>query len=740
MLSRGGPFGWRRSHSVPETLIEGWPGDPEIRDLAVQCMSTRLTATVNSGVLEPLAALTIVIKGYSNDPIASVCLAQVMREEEHAFVADSHALWSWISEAYAGNALMISAADEWFRRWSTHRYPECFYAARLGWTEMAKKCLITNLDSSFPGWSAGALLEHWGMADPEVASTLLAISRTERVADIGHLLPRIVLDRKECFSRLIDVLESTVCRNPGLVVEGLATVSEPSQRDRVINAALPWAERRQVVGYRERVVRALLEHFGNDSRVRALARQEMQRRGGDWITTFGLCCGDVEIQSQARRWAAPLPAELRSEIVSFLEIAAFQDEECIALLGLYDLESDPDLKTRMAIAYFNMLKRSLQSPAQALEQLTDALSSGGLDFEARHQAAVCGLQILGRLDLLLSLQEEKHAVVVEIHSQARPNEAIVVHLLEHWEEFQTALGRRFEATFSRNGMSDLYWWSQVADFADQYPVVRDRLLTLLREAQGEQLYAELLQFLGRTRPKSGLLLEHCVAIIAGRGRPTSRWIDVDTAAFLLGRDFAGDNAVLAELTKSHSSHDWEDGRVLWALCEGWPDSEPVKNVMARMREHCDPNIGIQIHEVLDMQVLCAQGTAEEVAQAICAFVSRPHLNLSYQPAAFCRPLYKRVRRDRYIQEIFDSRLMAPRNVSEAYSIAGLLARTLGITDTVRAWCLANAVPKPSLSSPVYSDPAFNLNTGAVMNSWQVAMDVLGGSPWSAAIASIPDYS
>jgi hypothetical protein len=207
----------------------------------------------------------------------------LIRTEEHAFLSDSHAIWKAISEKFADNSEMIAAADEWLEKWSRHRYPEISYAARLGWTPMAKKKLIETLTASVPAWAADALLEGWGIEDAEVAQPVRALADSEKAAGIAHLFPRLFRDRQQCLARLVAMLEAENCRDPGRVLAGICAVAQAEELEPVIPIALKWAERIQIIGNREGVVHVLLQHCRDDPRVLSLARREMQRRDGCWL-------------------------------------------------------------------------------------------------------------------------------------------------------------------------------------------------------------------------------------------------------------------------------------------------------------------------------------------------------------------------------------------------------------------------------------------------------------------------
>ena len=727
MVSRSGPFMWRRSDAVIKAFVEGWPGDVAIRDNAIRCINPRMF--FEDG-LDANAAVRLLITGYSNDSIATTALGNLIRTEEHAF-ADGHWIWKAISEKYVGNSEMIAAADEWLERWSQHHYPEISFAARLGWTDRAKRKLLEILTAWVPFWAAEALLDRWGMSDPEVAAALNALSLSDKASDIGHLFPRIISDRNECFTRLVTLFESKDCREPGRVLAGLVEVLEPDQRDRILQVALDWAEKRQVLGNRERVVSLLFEHFSADTRVKSLALREMNRREGMSVPALKAFSAEAAVMAQAIRMAAPLPTELRSEIVGFLETNALLDQQAFDLLSLHDLESDPVLKTRAAIGYSKALVRTGQSSEQAIEQFSEALVSGGPHYESRRQAAVCGLDILGRLDLVTSIRESrKDPLPITVTDGGRTNVAFVEYLLSMWANLRSKLGKGFTTTFFRSGADDLDWWSHVAESADNFPEVRETLVSILSGATHEQLYSELLMFLGRVRPRSNLLLEHCLRVIKNQGRPTSRWIDVDTAAYLLGRDFAGDEPVLQALLANQQAH-WTTDNVLWAVCEGWPSSSVVKAALEELRASNSRDGVIQIGGLLDMQVVCAQGTAKEMVESLIGFLSRLHADLSYHFAAFLRPVVRRIKGDGDVQSLLKDFLARSESAGVALGIAAIVGKAIGLEPELKAWCTERALA-PGGNSTIYSPVGFDLTVGGVRTAWEVATELLSGGGENAS--------
>ena len=722
-ISNGGPYSWRGGSGIENAIVEGWPGDIRIRDAAITCLSPR--ARFRGGIgSEPAARL--LIEGYSRDVIATTALAQLIQTEEHAFT-DSHHTWKAISMVYQGDAQMIAAADVWMEKWSKHRYPEVSFAARLGWTPTAKKTLIVNLAGSFPFWSADALVEGWGVDDSEVSGALTQLLSSEYAPQIAHLFPRLIPDRETCFSMLMNLLSADHSRDAARVLEALAESMQEDERADVLAAGLKWVDRPQIVGARDQIVGVLLKHFRSEPKVLEIARAEMKRRDGCWSAVLAEFPHDAEIGAAAVEMAAPLPKELRSEIVNFLSLHAHGDSELLAFLRLFDHEADPSMKTSMAIAYCRSIARSHQPLAELVSELQNSLVCGGFDFESRRQAAFCGLDTLGKIDLVRSTRTARQdPIPIPVAILGNPNEPFIVHLLSNWQRLRKDLGDTFSTTFTRSAdLDDLYWWSEIADFVDEYPEPRNALLALLEETRGYQLYSELLFFLARHRPKSGLLREHCLNVVRDHGQSTSRWLEIQAAAFLLGRDFYSDDTVLTALVTEHEQNPWHRENILWALCEGWPSHEIVEKAYSTLKARQTPSGIIGVETIVEMLLVCRKTPSAELIEVLAEFVSRARGDMIYHAGAFTKPIVRRLAGDAELQAILLERLKATDNPSERVSFAGLLIRAVGLIEELKNWALSNiAAPE---ATHFYSSVGFDLTTGTVRTVWDKSLEVLQSS-------------
>jgi hypothetical protein len=154
---------------------------------AIEAMKPRI---LRERSLDNELATELLIEGFMTVPEAVASVANVIRTERYPFLSASHAGWKLPSEKCAGNPDLIAAADAWLDdSRSQHHYPEVSFAARLGWTAVAKRRLLENLDSWFPFWSAEALLDGWGMQDEEVSSGLNRLLSSDKEFFRSRRLP-----------------------------------------------------------------------------------------------------------------------------------------------------------------------------------------------------------------------------------------------------------------------------------------------------------------------------------------------------------------------------------------------------------------------------------------------------------------------------------------------------------------------------------------------------------------------
>ena len=220
---RSVPSYWLRGQVI-DLLLMGWPRNERVKRVCLDSERWMIDDFHNSNriVLEREIALAVLLTGYSMDEeVASFCVDQI-RTQGFPFIGfsrpDSLRL---LARTFKDHPGIVKALDEWVER-ADHMNMEVSEAARVGATATFKKKLLGLLSESFPHWPAKALLDIWGVTDPDVAAEFAAfMADPARASMIGHLLPQILTDRQECRRYLVELLRNPKCERPDFVLEGL---------------------------------------------------------------------------------------------------------------------------------------------------------------------------------------------------------------------------------------------------------------------------------------------------------------------------------------------------------------------------------------------------------------------------------------------------------------------------------------------------------------------------------------
>ena len=621
------------------TLVRGWPQDQTIRALAI-----RSVVEAPHGYLDRDLSILLLIEGFPNDDDVRRTVADMIRQDKSGTLGfQNWSIWKALAVNYKGDPEIVAAIDDWLSKADHSWEPTAAFAVLVGRTPLGKRKLLESVStSSIPQWAADALLEGWGLQDPEVSSILRVTADSPRAVRIAALLPRIIDDRERCYERLIALLSEPGCERPDFVVSGLVQLGTDHQND-VIKAALPFVDNSRMFG--DSVAGILMEHFARDPQIRELALKQLNDRDGNIAAVAEAFGHDTVIRQKLIALAVPLPTPLRAVIIDFLGLNARQNGFCLDLLRLYDYERDPSLKVRAAIEYYSAISRG-GSLDDSLDDLSTTLICSGPDFQERQQAAFVGLDILGRLDLMLDAASKygDNRVAINLGGSFSTNAPLVRHILSRWELIKAALGNRFPSILSR--FDDP--WRHFFAFADEYDAVREGAIDYVRASGGTPSSVEMLDFVGRVQPKSKLLLDCCIACIRGRA---VGWDLVHKSVELLGRDFSGDDDALQTLLAG-SKPDWLPLPMLLALCEGWPWSQRLADECKRLVRH-----RVELPGELRRALRCARGTPRQVLRELTKILRWAYVrDFRMVSDRLARPLVKRIGTDQQLQQTLLTKL------------------------------------------------------------------------------------
>jgi len=672
-------FRWSHGGSLVWALAHGWPGDTEIRAKALEAIQPN---SWGDELMDPEIALGVLFEGFEKDQDVIHAIVGLIDNDRRNYVWLHHS--ERLSACFAGDQTIIDAVDRWLVRHEPIDVREVSFFVRTGWTETGKKRLLEGLRQSFPFWAAEALLDHWGMNDPEVATALTELAMTSKAAEVGFLLPRIIPDAEACHERLMALLRDPQCRRPDFVLSGLWGLKQPQHNDEIVEAALPFAVRDSI--WNSNLKGILIANYQNFESVRRLAEQQLDLREGNLAAVALLINGDANLRARLIAAATPLPAGLRSMIVAFLAGHSENLPWANSVLAQYDLEADAGVKTQMAIAHYRNLVRSGHGLAEARERLSKEIVCYGPDHEERRQAAFCGLHMLGALDVMLTIPEVhesgRHAHM-NLSVGFRTNYPLIEFVLENWTELHGVLRERFwECISDRDRMSD---WATLCTLADNYPSPRAEALDFIREAKAVAVRPQFLEFVARIQPRSALLRELCWHSLFAIGHQPEN--DPAKAVELLARDFSDDSLTRDEIdSKMDQQFSRYGDRAIWVLCEIDPDNSLLFEEMQQVRSNCYVNGEWRIYYSVDMAVVCAGGASEEVFSVIRFLLRGCRPNLRYFAPGFYRPILRRVGRDPSLQDLIWKALRDTDNPSERGSFLFLLVSVQGLTPSLRDWC------------------------------------------------------
>lgn len=711
-------YAWRAD--VASALMSGWPRSPETKET---CFGILHRQTQYQALLDVELAMRILLEGYPQDEdVAHFCTDEI-RHKQYSFGLSTHDVWRLISQNFRDHPQIVAAIDEWLPK-QKYREPEVASAALVGRTPRAKSTLLSSLTSSVPWWSAGALIEGWGMQDSEVAEKLkqIAFGPAAVASQMGHLLPKIIEDKKRCRNRLLEVLRDRNCARPDFVMAGLKSLGNTRGDTEVVDTVLDALMNPSDTSswHRWYVVGHLVTGYSWDKRVKKLAAAELSKRNGCYAAVASAYPADEEIRKRILEIVCPLPVPLRAIIAKHLG-SSNNEALTMSLLKLYDHECDPQVKTQASISYHRRLKASGQDTKPAVKSLSESIVCYGPDHEERRQAAFCGLVTLGRLDVMVNAKERigpDRLCAIYIVPVLSPNIPLLRHILQNWDHIRNALGDEFWPRMSKSGSGALHLWDALCLFAHEYSSPRDEAIRFLETNKKRTDRPNTLRFLARARPKNPLLLQYCLKAlyIGDDQRDCSGEGALLLALKLLGTHFGGDADVLAHITSGHAKdHVYE--KVILALCEGWPQSEELERILAMAKTQRRP-----LSDTTTFRVLCLKGTSRNVFSDFMAVLSNPETHDRWYSQVVTGSILRRLRADDSLHAMVTERLQKSPTPSEKVTIIRLIAATRGVSAELTNWCIAEI--QRQLDGAESPEVGFDLTTGELRPVAHCLLDVL----------------
>lgn len=692
LLELARPFSsvdYHAKDEISRVLLSGWPQNIKVRDACLQAAERRYYPGNN---ISPDIAVNVLLEGYpGDDKVLTYCVKE-LETQEYPFGSHNHEAFPSLVKNFKDCDVLVAALDKWVKR-VKHIDTVASYAALVGRTAVFKEVMIKELKTaSFPHWFAQALLDGWGILDPEVAEVFRGIIDNDlpRASSIAHLIPRIITDKIACRKFLLSLLQNPQCRRPDFVMEGLIRLESSGPHKDIVDAALALLQDQANGRFVDGVKSRLIENYSFDERVKLVAEKELTAVDG----TYGAVAGALKNAPDGREVTinalTPLPRDLRRLITEHLAELYGEDDFVVELLSQYDLEADPEAKVSSSIGYHNRLVRLNRDVTQNLQTLSDTIACVGPNYNERRCAAFCGLSILGHLGKMKESDQilggKTQITGISSLESLKVNIPHIQFILSRWKELKSYFGEEFYPRLFEYH-SGFYLYNALATFADEYPAPRQEVLDFLTALPVKVGQAESLGFLSRVVPQSELLLEYCLNTLGLNTKqsepldPNQRVSHNDTvfAGEIISTQFSGRSDVLERIHAASTNGRLNEAA--YVLSEGWPKSEQLLVCYRRLKES---RSGWWISNVIryHMHFGGSITASKVILRHIRKRASSPD---NFYQAAMIPPIIRRIQRDERLARIVVQRLLTTKNSSEKVSLAKIILRSKGLTPELRTW-------------------------------------------------------
>jgi hypothetical protein len=528
-----------------DALAKGWASDPELQELYWSSIGL-----VGAGhrPLQYDVAPTLALKCAGADDRVVPWLVSVFQDDKRGRLSlNPDDYLEGITPLVLGNAAVRSAVDVWLADVEGRRFD--YAAVRLAvllQTDNAKRYLIEEFKR--PGSRgyhiAPALLNGWGMSDPEVAELLGRAAQADPVErqDIAYEIPRIIEDPQLALGSLREILDLPIVERPDFLVDGFSQLRPLRNEEEIVKELLRHIS---VTGDRRSGLNGIIEHFPQQPTVRDLACRALSERDAPLATIARAYRDDSGLRSEILNRLNTLPVRFR-RIIAARASGRSSDPVLRRVLDLFDSEVDEGAKVLAAIGYGKAKASDGTDVESVTADLAKQLHAVGHDLEERRVAAFAALLTLGRLDLVASAVEppgDKPVTIGIFEGLHKAGPALEL-VAEHWEQIEKVFGSTIPARLSRWATADSVDWAALAPY-----ITRSRRLTeaFLDRCADERwsMAAACLEALKRIQPASSLLFVACKRALLGAENehqlnPFERKSARITAARIIGLDFTND--------------------------------------------------------------------------------------------------------------------------------------------------------------------------------------------------------
>ena len=658
---------------IMDALVADWADDGELHDA---CWAGVHKGGPSKYNVDYVNARSMLMRLHREDSRVPCWVQEQIETRDHFLFGGTLPGDALLEPILSENANVRAAVETWFEeeKFSRHDNNAAQVAAILRSNKAKRAMLRSSAESGrFRFWPVSSLLHGWGIDDPEVAAVLEPLARItlEERQHIAHHVPAIVGSVDESFRLLMEICDLPEVSRTDFVIRGFAALGNEIDEGKAVSAILPHVRKSTSMFTGED---RLIARFHADPRVKAFALERLRESSPPLAVMAGVYATDPEIAPLILQRAAPLPTVFRRYIARRAS-QRFDDKALRQALQKCELETDENAMVQAMIGHS---RAALATPGEAqarTEALRAQLHAIGPNYDDRCVAAFGGLLALGRIDAFAGAKERSNDEPLEINLVEQfKNYAPVIELAaERWEDLEAAAGGSPAGRLSRWNDSPAGFWGAFAPYLSRSSLLRTRFLEYC-EDESVVLKAPVLVALSRLEPGSSLLLDCCKRVLvaeldAQKYDPFDAARSTVVASKYLAAQFSEDSsAVAAIITASDSLR--AQGGALVGLASHWPDQELV------VREYRNLLHGHQWRGLLvcaQLWLLSAQGTREQVADALARFVTRPASSPWDFPEDALDAFRTRLERDPEVEETLSQRAMDHDEPSIRASTVRLLA-------------------------------------------------------------------
>jgi NACHT domain len=653
------------------TLLQAWPADTELKRLA-------LNATVRHGRkdnLEPrLAGNYLLSAGFKDDSDVIDWIVRELREEDYPFSIDPGEKegLELVATHFRHHEVVARAADERLLRprvsqaGSEYRdVVQDSLIALIARSPASKYWLIDTLTGDgWIHWTAAALLEAWGIADPEVHDALRAVVASERADRIAHHIPQILVEPVEARGRLLELLRSPGKKRWDFVLTGIERLSVA--RDDEVFEAIQSAMASDTKDWdADAIPHALVQLFPNRPEIFARAVELLKSKTISSGLFANVYADREEARSLIHRLISPLPVGLRGEIARQLQVGLSSDARTVGVLRTFTLEPDVTVRSVMTRSLYGALRSSSALADADFETLKREFQAGGFDHLERRSAAFCGVAEAGWLPQWESFDSprynERDFIPGLRDSDIHPNSELPQLIVDHWEAIRATFPAPFWSVFARDKIGDFL--AAICPIARSRPEVERDLLAWIKEHPDTLKHVEVLEFLQRLQPGRTEVLD---ALLTALTRDQFYDREVYRFATLLARSYGGDAEVHDRIVSHLETRRWNNA-LLFALCEGWPTSSRLRTLVDELR---NSHVSLSWQTYISLTSRLSQ--PERVLERLNELIHQCESRGAEVYDRVLQPIIQRLQGDGALTQLFAKRLADCAPGSEALTLAGLL--------------------------------------------------------------------